>query len=106
MVMHDFVTAVKYDLPIKMIVLNNSKIGMIKYEQEQMGHLNYETDFGEVDFAKFAESCGGEGYRIEGSEDLETKMKQAFVSDKPVIIDVVIEDQAPLPGHIGLSVSC
>ncbi|GEN55477.1 pyruvate oxidase [Halobacillus faecis] len=100
MVMHDFVTAVKYDLPIKMIVLNNSKIGMIKYEQEQMGHLNYATNLGEVDFAKFAEACGGEGYRIESYEELSTKMKQAFVSDKPLLIDVVIEDQAPLPGKI------
>lgn len=100
MVMHDFVTAVKNDLPIKMIVLNNSKIGMIKYEQEQMGHLNYETDLGEIDFAKFAEACGGEGYRIESYEDLESKMQQAFLSNKPALIDVVIEDQAPLPGHI------
>lgn len=100
MVMHDFVTAVKYDLPIKMIVMNNSKIGMIKYEQEQMGHLNYVTNLGEMDFAKFAEACGGEGYRIETFEDLEPKMNQAFLSNKPAIIDVVIEDQAPLPGHI------
>ncbi|MYL70802.1 pyruvate oxidase [Halobacillus litoralis] len=100
MVMHDFVTAVKYELPIKMIVLNNSKIGMIKYEQEQMGHLNYATNLGEVDFAKFAEACGGEGYRVESFEELSTKMKQAFVSEKPVLIDVVIEDQAPLPGKI------
>ncbi|GGF12227.1 pyruvate oxidase [Halobacillus andaensis] len=100
MVMQDFATAVQYELPIKMIVLNNSKIAMIKYEQEQMGHLNYKTDLGEVDFAKFAEACGGEGYRIETHEDLSTKMKQAFLSNKPAIIDVVIEDQAPLPGHI------
>ncbi|MCA0969447.1 pyruvate oxidase [Halobacillus litoralis] len=100
MVMHDFVTAVKYDLPIKMVVLNNSKIGMIKYEQEQMGHLNYETDLGEMDFAKFAEACGGEGYRIETFEDLESKIQQAFLSNKPAVIDVVIDDQAPLPGHI------
>ncbi|MCA1023437.1 pyruvate oxidase [Halobacillus litoralis] len=100
MVMHDFVTAVKYDLPIKMVVLNNSKIGMIKYEQEQMGHLNYATNLGEVDFAKFAEACGAEGYRIESYEELGTKMKQAFLSDKPVLIDVAIEDQAPLPGKI------
>ncbi|RWZ60761.1 pyruvate oxidase [Halobacillus fulvus] len=100
MVMHDFVTAVKYDLPIKMVVLNNSKIGMIKYEQEQMGHLNYATDLGEIDFAKFAEACGGEGYRVENYEDLESKMNQAFLSNKPVLIDVVIEDVAPLPGKI------
>ncbi|MCP3030655.1 pyruvate oxidase [Halobacillus sp. A1] len=100
MVMQDFSTAVKYQLPIKMIILNNSKIGMIKYEQEQMGHLNYKTDLGEMDFAKFAESCGGEGYRIDSYDDLSIKLKQAFLSDKPAIIDVVIEDKAPLPGHI------
>ncbi|MCP3026276.1 pyruvate oxidase [Halobacillus sp. A5] len=100
MVMHDFATAVQQQLPIKMVVLNNSKIAMIKYEQEQLGHLNYQTDLGDVDFAKFAEACGGEGYRIETYEDLSTKMKQAFLSKKPAIIDVVIEDQAPLPGHI------
>ncbi|WP_082234327.1 pyruvate oxidase [Halobacillus massiliensis] len=100
MVMHDFSTAVKYKLPIKMIILNNSKIGLIKYEQAQMGHLDYETELGGMDFAKFAESCGGEGYRIQSYEELETKMKQAFLSDKPAIIDVVVEEQAPLPGHI------
>ncbi|MFC7061364.1 pyruvate oxidase [Halobacillus seohaensis] len=100
MVMQDFATAVHYQLPIKMVVLNNSKIAMIKYEQEQMGHLNFQTDLSEMDFAKFAESCGGEGYRIESYEDLATKMKQAFLSDRPAIIDVVIEEQPPLPGHI------
>ncbi|WP_173916620.1 pyruvate oxidase [Halobacillus sp. Marseille-Q1614] len=100
MVMQDFSTAVKYKLPIKMIVLNNSKIGLIKYEQAQMGHLEYETELGGMDFAEFAESCGGEGYRIQSYDELSTKMKQAFLSDKPAIIDVVVEDQAPLPGHI------
>ncbi|WP_240376703.1 pyruvate oxidase [Bacillus piscicola] len=98
--MQDFITAVKYELPVKMIVLNNRKIGMIKYEQQLMGHLNYETKIEEIDFAKFAEACGGEGYRIEKYEDLGKKMKQAFNSESPVIIDVSIEDQAPLPGHI------
>ncbi|WP_102336106.1 pyruvate oxidase [Salimicrobium jeotgali] len=100
MAMQDFVTAVKYQLPIKVIVLNNEKIGMIKYEQQQMGHLNAETDLGSMNFAKFAESCGGEGYRIETFEEMETKMQQAFISDKPAVIDVCVEDMAPLPGHI------
>ncbi|HLQ70610.1 MAG TPA: thiamine pyrophosphate-dependent enzyme, partial [Bacillota bacterium] len=58
------------------------------------------TDLGPVDFASFARSCGGKGYRIEQHDDMETTMKQAFLSSKPVIIDVVIEDQAPLPGKI------
>lgn len=98
--MQDFVTAVKYDLPIKVVVLNNSKIGMIKYEQEEMGHLNYKTDMQDIDFAAFAKASGGEGYRIEKQEDLENSLKQAFMSDKPAVIDVAIEDMAPLPGRI------
>lgn len=100
MVMHDFMTAVKYNLPIKIVILNNSKIGMIKYEQEEMGHLNYETDLQAIDFAAFAQACGGEGYRVIKSEDLGTMMNQAFMSDRPTIIDVEIEDMAPLPGGI------
>jgi len=101
MVMQDFITAVKYDLPVKVIVLNNSKIGMIKYEQQQMGHLNYETNLGEMDYAQFANSCGGVGFRIEQEKELEEKMQQAFMTSKPTIIDVAIEDKAPLPGKIG-----
>ncbi|GAA0608735.1 pyruvate oxidase [Virgibacillus siamensis] len=100
MVMHDFVTAVKYDLPIKVVVLNNSRLAMIKYEQQEMGNLNYKTGLGEINFAKFAESCGGEGYRIEKSEDLSNDLKRAFESSKPAVIDVAIEDMAPLPGKI------
>jgi pyruvate oxidase len=98
--MQDFVTAVKYDLPVKVIVLNNSQLGLIKFEQATIGSANYGIDMGEMDFAKFAESCGGEGYRVEKFEDLETSIKQAFLSDKPAVIDVVIEDLAPLPGKI------
>lgn len=100
MVMHDFITAVKYDMPIKIVVLNNSMIGMIKYEQQIKGNLNYGTNLGAINFAEFAKSCGGEGYRIEKHEQLETTMKQAFMSKKPAIIDVVMEDMAPLPGQI------
>ncbi|MFJ6414076.1 pyruvate oxidase [Terribacillus saccharophilus] len=98
--MQDFVTAVKYDLPVKVIVLNNSQLGLIKFEQATIGSSNYGIDMGEMNFAQFAQSCGGEGYRVEKFEDLETSIKQAFLSDKPAIIDVVIEDMAPLPGKI------
>ncbi|WP_019412743.1 pyruvate oxidase [Paenisporosarcina sp. TG20] len=100
MVMHDFITAVKYDMPIKIVVLNNSMIGMIKYEQQTKGNLNYGTDLGGVNFAEFARACGGEGFRIEKAADMESMMKQAFTSNKATIIDVVTEDIAPLPGQI------
>src|SRR5699024_7309326 len=99
-VMQDFVTAVKYDLPIKVVILNNSSIGMIKYEQEASGNVHYETNLEPVDYAGFARNCGGVGFRIEKQTELEETMREAFASNKPVIIDVVIEDMAPLPGKI------
>lgn len=100
MVMQDFVTAVKYKLPIIVVILNNRKIGMIKYEQESIGHLEYETDLQDIDFAQFAKACGGEGYRVVKHENLEPAFDMAAKSNKPVIIDVHIEDQPPLPGKI------
>jgi pyruvate oxidase len=102
MVMHDFVTAVKYKLPIIVVILNNRKIGMIKYEQQESGHLEYETDLQDIDFAQFAKACGGEGYRVIKHEDLEPAFDMAAKSNKPVILDIQIEDQPPLPGKITL----
>ncbi|NGY72452.1 pyruvate oxidase [Bacillus megaterium] len=100
MVMQDFVTAVKYKLPIVVVVLNNSEIGMIKYEQAIQGHLDYQTQLGEMNFAKFAESCGGIGYRVEKYEELETAFEKAALATVPVVIDVVVADEPPLPGKI------
>ncbi|MGZ0874765.1 pyruvate oxidase [Priestia megaterium] len=100
MVMQDFVTAVKYKLPIVVVVLNNSEIGMIKYEQALQGHLDYQTQLGEMNFAKFAESCGGIGYRVEKYEELETAFEKAALANVPVVIDVVVADEPPLPGKI------
>ncbi|MCF6409018.1 pyruvate oxidase [Pseudalkalibacillus salsuginis] len=100
MVMHDFVTAVKYDMPIIVVIMNNQKIGMIKYEQEEQGHLEYGTDLENIDFAAFARACGGEGYRVSDHRELSDTFKKAAREKKPVIIDVIIEDQPPLPGKI------
>ncbi|MBU3570671.1 pyruvate oxidase [Priestia aryabhattai] len=100
MVMQDFVTAVKYKLPVVVVVLNNSEIGMIKYEQAIQGHLDYQTQLGEMNFAKFAESCGGIGYRVEKYEELETAFEKAALANVPVVIDVVVADEPPLPGKI------
>ncbi|WLR50792.1 pyruvate oxidase [Bacillus tianshenii] len=103
MVMQDFITAVKYKLPIIVVILNNEKIGMIKYEQEAMGHLEYVTELGGMNFAAFAESCGGEGYRAHNYEELVSAFQKASFTSKPVIIDVEIEEIPPLPGKIGYS---
>ncbi|MCO7176276.1 pyruvate oxidase [Sporolactobacillus kofuensis] len=101
MVMQDFVTAVTYKMPIIVVVLNNKQLAFIKYEQQSAGQLKYAVDFGDIDYAKFAEACGGVGYRVEKYEDLQPALEKAKASEVPVILDVVVDvDAAPLPGKI------
>jgi len=101
MTMNDFVTAIKYRLPMVVVVLNNHKIAMIKFEQEVMGNIEYATDLHNPNFAMYAEACGGIGYRVEKIEELRPAFQKAVAQDKPVIIDVVVDaDEAPIPPKI------
>ena len=100
MVMQDFLTAVKYELPMIVVVLNNERLGMIKYEQQEIGNIDYETELKDFNFAAFAETAGGEGYRVEKFEELLPAFERAAKSKKPAIVDIVIEEQPPLPGKI------
>ena len=101
MTMSDFVTAVKYELPIVVIVLNNSKIAMIKFEQETMGNAEFQTNLLNPDFARFAEDCGGVGYRVETRDALKEALRKAFADNKPAIIDVLVNpNEAPMPAHV------
>lgn len=104
MTMQDFVTAVKYQLPMVVIVLNNHKIAMIKFEQEVMGNIEFGTDLVNPNFAKYAEACGGIGYRVERPEELLPALQQAVIQSKPCIVDVIVDaDEAPMPAKIKFS---
>ncbi|WP_077596077.1 pyruvate oxidase [Oceanobacillus kimchii] len=98
--MQDFLTAIKYNLPMTVIIFNNERIGMIKYEQEAKGNLDYKTNLESFNFAQFAENCGGKGYRVEKFEDLGPSIRAAASFNKPVIVDVCIEDEPPIPGKL------
>ncbi|PEA52503.1 pyruvate oxidase [Bacillus pseudomycoides] len=101
MTMNDFVTAVKYNLPIIVVVLNNHKIAMIKFEQEVMGNVEFGTELTNPNFAKYAEICGGVGYRVEKPEELMPAFEQAVKQNRPCIIDVLVDvNEAPMPAKI------
>ena len=96
--MQDFLTAVKYKLPMMIVIFNNERLGMIKYEQQAIGNIDYETELQDFSYARFAETAGGEGYRVEKHEELEEAFKQAAKAKRPAIVDIVIDEQPPLPG--------
>lgn len=100
MVMQDFVTAVKYKLPIVVIVLNNKMLSFIKYEQQAAGQQNYAIDLADIDYAKFAVACGGIGVNVKTDAEFATALKQFQSPKRPVLINAAVADEAPLPGKI------
>src|SRR5919206_265491 len=79
MLMAEFSTAVQYKLPIKVIILKNNTLGMIRWEQMGfLGNPEYGVEFTPIDFAGFAENCGGKGYRIKKPEDVKSVMQSAM----------------------------
>lgn len=88
MLMADFLTAVKYELPIKVFLFNNSELGMIKQEQFVEGYENWQTDLYNYDFAKYAQNCGGIGIKVEKPDELGEAVDNALKAQKPVIVDI------------------
>jgi pyruvate dehydrogenase (quinone)/pyruvate oxidase len=71
MLMGKFATAVKYKLPIKVVILKNNSLGQIKWEQMVfLGNPEYGCELEPIDFVKFAEACGGTGFRCESPEEI------------------------------------
>jgi len=88
MAMAEFLTAVKYELPILVVLLNNHQLGMIQVEQMMEHYPNFGTDLHNPDFSGFAESCGGVGFRVETPADLKDTLIRAGESNLPAIVDI------------------
>ncbi len=88
MVMADFLTAIKYELPIKVFIFNNRQLGMIMQEQKMEGYDNWQTELQDLDYAAYARCCGGVGIKVENPEDLPAAVEKALKSEKPVIVDI------------------
>lgn len=88
MAMADFVTAVRENLPMVVVILNNHELGMIRVEQKVEMYENYATSLQNPDFVQYARACGGEGKRVTEPEDLSRAVQWAIQQKKPVIVDV------------------
>ncbi len=102
MLMADFVTAVKYKLPIKVVVIKNDTLGQIKWEQMVMlGNPEFGCDLHPIDFVKFAEACGGKGIAVDDPKVCGDAIEEALSSPGPVLVEATVDPlTAPLPGKI------
>ncbi|QTO39722.1 biosynthetic-type acetolactate synthase large subunit [Desulfovibrio desulfuricans] len=89
----ELATVVANKLPIKVVILNNRYLGMVRQWQELFYNNNYSSTNMEAqpDFVKLAEAYGAEGYRIEKAEDMRAVLEKALASPNPAFIDVVVE---------------
>ena len=99
MLMAEFSTAVQYKLPIKVIVLKNNTLGMIRWEQMGfLGNPEYGVEFTPIDFAGFAKNCGGKGYSIKKLDEVQQVMRTAMhdKEKKPTLIEAYVDPFEPI----------
>ena len=102
MLMGEFATAVQYNLPIKIIVIKNNTLGMIRWEQMGfLGNPEFGVEFSPIDFARFAEDCGGKGYAINEPSEIKSKIHEAMKERKPTIVEAYVDPfEPPMPPKV------
>jgi len=102
MLMGDFVTAVRYKLPIKVVIMKNNTLGQIKWEQMVfLGNPEFGCDLTPIDFAGFARACGAKGYTIEKAAECGDILDEALRTEGPVVIEAVVDpNEPPMPPKI------
>lgn len=104
MLMGELATMVKYQLPVKIILLKNDLLGMIKWEQLAFeGNPEFGVQLQPIDFALYAKACGATGYTVEDPAQVGVVLRQAFAQPGPVVVQAIIDPlEPPLPGSITL----
>jgi pyruvate dehydrogenase (quinone) len=94
MLMGDLLTLAQYELPIKLLVYNNSSLGMVKLEMRVAGYEDFGVDMQKSNFAKMADAVGVRGFRIEDGRDLKSSLIAALRHRGPALVDVVTNPNA------------
>ena len=104
MLMAEFATAVKYRLPIKVIVIKNNTLGMIKWEQMVfLGNPEYGCELHPIDFAAFARACGAAGFTVDDPAHCGAVLDQALETPGPALVEAVVNpDVPPMPPKVTL----
>jgi pyruvate dehydrogenase (quinone) len=102
MLMAELATLVKYDLRVKVIVIKNNVLGMIKWEQIVFeGNPEFGVELQPIDFEAYAKACGAGGFTIENPTDAQSTLERALAHPGPALVQAVVDaNEPPLPGKI------
>jgi pyruvate dehydrogenase (quinone) len=104
MLMAELATCVKYELPVKIVVVRNNVLGQIKWEQMVfLGNPEYGVELQPIDFARVAEACGASGFSIERPEECGPVLERALATPGPVVVQAHVDPhEPPMPAKITL----
>jgi pyruvate dehydrogenase (quinone) len=102
MLMADFVTAVKYKLPIKVVIIKNNTLGQIKWEQMVfLGNPEYGVDLHPIDFAAFAHACGGIGFSVDDPAHCGRAIDEFLAAPGPAVLQAAVDPfEPPMPAKV------
>jgi len=105
MLMGEVATLVKYKLPVKVIVIKNNVLGMIKWEQMVLeGNPQYGVELQPIDFAAYARACGAAGFTIEEPGQAAEVLREALSTDGPAVVEAVVDPhEPPMPGNVNMT---
>jgi len=96
MMMGEFASLVQHGLNVKVVVMKNNTLGLIKWEQMlYLGNPEYGVDLHPIDFVKVAEACGARGVRIEDPARCKEQLQAALAMDGPALIECVVDPLEP-----------
>jgi pyruvate dehydrogenase (quinone) len=91
MLMGELLTVAQYQLPVKIVLFNNHRLGMVQLEMEAAGLPHYGCELKNPNFAVLAQAVGLMGLRVEGPAEVRPALEQALASKGPVLVDVVTD---------------
>jgi pyruvate dehydrogenase (quinone) len=94
MLMGELLTAAELDLPVKLMIFNNSTRGMVRAEMEVAGYVPWGTDVKNPDFGAVAQAIGIHGERVEKADDIESAVQRALEHKGPALVDFVTDPRA------------
>ena len=102
MLMGEMATLVKYNLPVKIILIKNNYLGQIKWEQIVLeGNPEYGVELQPINFAMFAKACGAAGYTVEDPRHVRDVLREAFSHPGPALVEAIVDPkEPPMPGKI------
>jgi pyruvate dehydrogenase (quinone) len=100
--MGELVTAVKYGLPIKIIILKNNSLAEVLFEQMELGNPTYGCDLAPIDFAAFAKACGADGFKCAQPGEVKSAIHAVLSSPRTAVLEVAVDpDEKPsLPSEL------